>query len=92
MKIQTGVWFLAFLIQVTGTGQQIPAAFTTNQAVQQAVEEHPTLRAANENAASATAGVDLTRTAHLPRVDFVGQVNRATRNNVFGLILLEALE
>src|SRR5204863_352143 len=30
---------------------------------------------------------ELARTAYLPRVDAVAQVNRATRNNVFGMLL-----
>ena len=33
------------------------------------------------------AGIQLARTAYLPRVDALAQVNRATRNNVFGLLL-----
>ena len=36
---------------------------------------------------AAAAGIRLARTAYLPHVDGVAQVNRATRNNVFGVLL-----
>lgn len=40
-----------------------------------------------EQVAEATAGINLARTSYLPRADFLGQVNRATRNNIFGMVL-----
>ena len=33
------------------------------------------------------AGINLARTSYLPRTDFLAQVNRATHNNVFGMML-----
>src|ERR1700688_5269698 len=36
---------------------------------------------------AAAEGVRLARTAYLPRVDATAQVNRGTRNNVFGALL-----
>ncbi len=36
---------------------------------------------------AAAAGIRLARTAYLPHVDALAQVDRATRNNVFGLLL-----
>ena len=36
---------------------------------------------------AAAAAIQLARTAYLPKIDAVAQVNRATRNNVFGLLL-----
>jgi outer membrane protein TolC len=38
-------------------------------------------------AEAASAGVDLARSAYLPRTDLLLTANRATRNNVFGLLL-----
>jgi len=38
----------------------------------------------------AAAAVNLARTSYLPRVDFLGQLNRATRNNVYGMLLPQA--
>lgn len=41
----------------------------------------------DEQARRAAAAISLARTNYLPRADFYGQVNRASRNNVFGLML-----
>ncbi len=60
---------------------------TISQAVDQALKNYPAVRASLEQSQAAAAGVDLARTAYLPRADFVTQFNRATRNNVFGLLL-----
>jgi outer membrane protein TolC len=65
-------------------------SLSLEQAVQQALRQYPATRAAMEQAATAGAGVDLARTAYLPRVDWIGQVNRATRNNIFGMVLPQA--
>ena len=40
---------------------------------------------------AAAAGIRLARTAYLPRVDAMAQVNRATRNNVFGFLLPQSV-
>lgn len=60
---------------------------TLDQAVQQALARYPAVRASLEQVSAAAAGINLARTAYLPRADFLGQINRATRNNVFGLLL-----
>jgi outer membrane protein TolC len=60
---------------------------TLPQAVERAVKNYPAVRASMEQAAAAAAGIDVARTAYLPRADFLGQINRATRNNIFGLML-----
>jgi len=65
--------------------QQEP--LTIGQAVEQALGKYPAIRASLEQVSAAAAGINLARTAYLPRADFLGQVNRATRNNVFGLLL-----
>src|SRR5258706_14857511 len=62
-------------------------SLTISQAVQQALDKYPAVRASLEQVRSADAGINLARTNYLPRADFLGQVNRATRNNVFGLLL-----
>ena len=64
---------------------------TLQQAVDRAIANYPTVRISNEEAAAAAAGIALARTAYLPRADFIGQVNRATRNNVFGLLLPQSV-
>ena len=67
------------------------APLTVGQAVAQALKTYPAIRASAEQVSAAAAGINLARTAYLPRADFLGQVNRATRNNVFGLVLPQAV-
>jgi outer membrane protein TolC len=64
---------------------------TLRQAVEVAVEKYPAVRAASESAAAAAAGVGVAQTSYLPRADLLGQVNRATRKNVFGLLMPQAV-
>src|SRR5215467_6391685 len=68
-----------------GVVQQPP--LTIQQAVRQALDSYPAVRSSLEQVSAAAAEINLARTAYLPRADFLGQVNRATHNNVFGLVL-----
>ena len=63
-----------------------PAPLTLEAAVGFAARNVPEVRASVADAAAAAVAIDLARTAYLPRVDMRAGVNRATRNNVFGLI------
>ena len=62
------------------------AQLSIREAVRIASEQHPDVQQAMEKAAAELAGIRLARTDYLPRVDFLGQVNRATHNNEFGLL------
>ena len=64
-----------------------PAALTLKDAVDLALKNYPAIRVSEERIHAAAAGIDLARTAYLPKIDTIAQVNRATRNNVFGLLL-----
>ena len=64
---------------------------TLEQAVATALRNYPSLRVSQEQINAASAGIQLARTAYLPRVDGIAQVNRATRNNVFGLLLPQSV-
>jgi len=64
-----------------------PFPVTFQQAVQYAVENYPAIQASMARLSAQEAGVDLARTAYLPRIDTTFQLNRATRNNVAGLLL-----
>src|SRR5450759_1501521 len=64
-----------------------PAGLTLSQAVEDALRNYPSIRVSQEQINAAAAGIQLARTAYLPRVDAMAQVNRGTRNNVFGLLL-----
>lgn len=68
-----------------------PAQFTLPQVVKQATESYPAVRASLEDASAAAAAIRLARTSYLPRADFLGQINRATHNNVFGMLLPQAV-
>jgi len=61
--------------------------FTLEEAVDFALKNYPTVRASVERADSAKASVGLAQTSYLPRADMLWQGNRATRNNIFGLLL-----
>ena len=80
-------FILALAVLSVGDGETL----TLSSAVEQAMRNYPSLRVSEENVRAAAAGVTLARTAYLPRVDAVAQVNRATRNNVFGLLLPQSV-
>jgi len=64
---------------------------TLSQAVEKASKNYPSIRVSQEQINAAAAGIRLARTAYLPRVDGVAQINRATRNNVFGMLLPQSV-
>lgn len=82
--VALAAWHL-FAAAVPLSAQQAP--ITLAQAVEQAVGKYPAITASLEQVSAAAAGINLARTAYLPRADFLGQINRATRNSVFGLLL-----
>jgi outer membrane protein len=67
--------------------QRPPTPVTLPQAIQDAIDNYPAVRASMARVEVQESGVDLTRTAYLPRLDSSLQINRATRNNVAGLLL-----
>ena len=74
----------ALLIAVCGSAF---AQLTISQAVEKASQNYPSIRVSVEQSGAAAAGIKLARTAYLPRVDFLAQLNRASRNNIFGMLL-----
>src|SRR5580658_1025912 len=75
------------LTVVCGASTPLPAQLTLAQAVENALHNYPAVRVSQAQMDAAAAGIRLARTAYLPRVDALAQINRATRNNVFGLLL-----
>lgn len=65
---------------------QAQETYTLDRAVREAAS-FPSIRAGTERVNAAAAAIRLARTGYLPRVDFLAQANRATRNNVFGMTL-----
>jgi outer membrane protein len=69
-------------------GSQVspPSGLTLAEAVENAVRNYPSITVSQEQINAAAAAIDLALTAYLPRLDSIAQFNRATRNNVFGLL------
>jgi outer membrane protein len=78
-----------FLFSLRAFCQQpgVSADLSIKEAVEAALRNYPSVRVTQEQLNSAAAGIRLAQTAYLPRVDGLAQINRATRNNVFGLLL-----
>jgi len=83
-----------FLLSAVGIGIQealaqepaSPPTLTITEVVQSAVRDYPLIHVTQEELNASAAGIQLARTAYLPRVDGLAQFNRATRNNVFGAL------
>lgn len=65
--------------------------FSLDEALRYAVDHYPTVRAALEQSNASTAGVDVAKSAYLPRFDAFWQTNRATANNILGLLLPQSV-
>jgi outer membrane protein TolC len=64
-----------------------PAPLTVAQAVERALRNYPSIQVSREQVGAAAAAIRLARTAYLPRIDALAMVNRATRNNLLGMLL-----
>src|SRR6266404_5675713 len=92
-------WIAINLVLLTAFAQVIAAqstdagrkVFTLEEAVNFALKNYPAVRASLERATAAQAGVGLARTNYLPRADVVWQTNRATDNNITGLLLPQSI-
>ena len=84
MKTAIGSFVLAWAFTARAAAQQ---TITVGQAMERALKNYPAIRVSQEQIIAAGAGIRLARTAYLPHADALAHVNRATRNNVFGLLL-----
>jgi outer membrane protein len=75
----------------TQSGEQAKRVFTLEQAVDFALKNYPAVRASLERVRAAEAGVGLARANYLPRADVLWQANRATDNNITGLLLPQSI-
>src|SRR5450755_3625667 len=78
---------LRMVALICAAGARLAGQLTMTQAVDKALHNYPSVRVSQEQINAAAAGIRLARTAYLPHLDAVAQANRATRNNVFGLLL-----
>ncbi len=91
-KVSPNLFFLCLFIFSSYSFAQISSQPTVKleTAVETALRNYPAIRAAQANAQSAEANIDLAKIALQPKVDFIWQQNFASRNNVFGLLLPQA--
>ncbi|WP_051669837.1 TolC family protein [Bryobacter aggregatus] len=82
-------WLCAFWVFAAHALAQptLSSRLNLQQAVDAALERYPSVRVSEEELRSATAAIQLARTAYLPSLEAVAGINRATRNNVLGLLL-----
>jgi outer membrane protein len=93
MRLLVSVAVFSWLLSkpVPAAGQAPAASLTLAEVVASAARNYPSVRVSQEQISAAAAGIRLARTAYLPRVDTLALVNRATRNNVFGLLLPQSV-
>ena len=70
---------------------QSSAGLTLEEAVQDALRDYPSIHASQETLNAAVAHIHLAQTAYLPHVDGLAQINRATRNTFYGMLLPNAI-
>jgi outer membrane protein TolC len=91
-RVQLTVWVAAWAGASTSVlAQGAARTLTIGDAIELARRNYPALRESRARAAAAGQTVGVARTAYLPRLDMLWQANRATRNNVFGLLLPQAI-
>ena len=93
MRLSITLAVFAILIPISSTHAQQPSpeAMTIAQAVDSALKTYPSISVSQEQINAAAAAIDLARSSYLPRIDTLAQINRATRNNVFGLLLPQSV-
>lgn len=78
---------LSYVSSVTGAQEVQSDPIRLVDAVEWALSNHPAVSEARAESLAAEEAIEVARTAYLPRLDLLLQTNRATRNNVFGLLL-----
>ena len=83
------LWFSTTTAAVaqTSTAGTHPLKLTLAQAIDLAQKNYPRIRASVEQQVAGQSAVSVARTAYLPRTDILWQTNRATANNIYGLLL-----
>jgi outer membrane protein len=97
LAIRRALWFsilasavlpASSLAQAAVTGSS--TSFTLEQALATASANYPAIKASQEQQHAAQGAIDVAKTAYLPHTDILWQTNRATANNVLGLLLPQA--
>jgi outer membrane protein len=91
---KTGLSIVLLAMGTTVSAQSDPQrtkVFTLEEAVDFALKNYPAVRASLERVKAAQASIGLARTNYSPRADMVWQTNRATDNNITGLVLPQSI-
>jgi outer membrane protein len=80
-------WLFVLMMFLPKGGFCQQAPMTIDVAVEQALSRYPSVRISAEQVSAASAAIKLARTSYLPAVGLLAQFNRATHNNVFGLLM-----
>ena len=91
--IACAVWSASAYAQQPAPSSQAlqPPPLTLTDAVQLALANYPSVLEQRARAQAAQEEIAVARTAYLPRVDALWQENRATHNNVFGLLFPQSV-
>ena len=86
---RAGTWLIvaAALRGLSAQPAPAPQPLTVAQTVERALRNYPSIQVSREQVGAAAAAIRLARTAYLPRIDGFAMVNRATRNNLLGMML-----
>ncbi len=78
---------IPFVASAQASDAQANAGMTLQQVLEAAATNYPAIQAAQAHERAAKGTVAVAKTAYLPRADVLWQTNRATANNVYGLLL-----
>lgn len=83
----------AFVVAAGSTAvlAQSPSPVTIGAAIEAALKDSPSVTEAAARTAAASEAVHEAEAAYVPRLDGLWQLNRASRNNVFGLLLPQSI-
>lgn len=89
MRLSRSILLVA--LAIIARAQTNTGPLTISQAVALATERYPSIRVSEAQLAASRESINLARTAYLPRLDGYTQLNRATHNNVFGVLLPQSV-
>jgi outer membrane protein len=73
------------------SAQATGSAMTLEQVIETATANYPAIKAAQAQQRAAQGAIGVAKTAYLPHSDILWQTNRATANNILGLLLPQAV-
>src|SRR6266700_1030783 len=82
---------VAMMLRAQSAASGGQGALTLAQVIETAKEHYPAIKAAQAQQQAAQGAIGLAKTAYLPRTDILWQTNRATANNIYGLLLPQSV-